>query len=99
MQGRFYFRPGEGERIETELRPEGEPPSLLATVLSESGEPVSGAAAILFRAGGGPPQPVSCAVTDEDGQLFFGPLKAGELYLVKLFKAGGAVRQLEIAGD
>ena len=58
-----------------------------------------GRAAAPLRAGGGPPQPVSCAVTDEDGQLFFGPLKAGELYLVKLFKAGGAVRQLEIAGD
>ncbi len=99
MQGRFYFRPGEGERIETGLPPEADPPPLPGPVLPGSGEAVSGAAAILFRAGGGPPQPVSCAVTDEDGQLFFGPLKAGELYLVKLFKAGGAVRQLEIAGD
>ena len=99
MQGRFYFRPGEGERIETELRPEAAPAFLHGSVLAEPGNPASGGPAILFRAGGGPPQPVSCAVTDEDGQLFFGPLKAGELYLVKLFKAGGAVRQLEIAGD
>ena len=98
MFGSFYFRPGEGERVETELRLSPEPPSLLATVLSEDGEPVSGAAAILFKVSGGS-EPPAVAVTDEDGRLFFAPLEAGELYLVKIWRPGGQSRRLEIAGD
>ncbi|MDR0445729.1 MAG: carboxypeptidase-like regulatory domain-containing protein [Oscillospiraceae bacterium] len=90
---KFYFKPGEGSHIETRvtLRAEAQP-AIGGTVTSDGGAPVSDALVLLLRAGD--KSFIDRQLTDEDGQFFFGPLEAGELYLVKIHKSGTPVREL-----
>ncbi|MDR1064894.1 MAG: carboxypeptidase-like regulatory domain-containing protein [Oscillospiraceae bacterium] len=91
---KFYFKPGEGSHIETKvtLRAEAQP-AICGTVTSDGGSPSPDALVLLLRAGDR--SFIDRQFTDEDGQFLFGPLEPGELYLVKIHKAGTTVRELE----
>ena len=101
IYGRFYFRPGEGELLTTQLsctqKPGG---AVLGQVRTREGAPTPGALVLLFRVPEqGEIRLLERFVTDEEGQFFFGPLESGELYLVKVFKSGLELRELEIAAQ
>jgi len=97
IYGRFYFRPGEGEQINTRLCCVGNQGStVMGEVINESGSAVSGALALLFRVPErGRTELLAEFVTDEEGHFFFGPLESGQLYLVKVFKSELDIRYLE----
>ena len=99
--GKFYFRPGVGEQISTELTPGQETAaSICGRVLSAEGEPVMDAVVLLFLPGDGENMTlISRFITDEDGHFIFGPLSAGTLYLIKVFRDDVKLRELEIRTD
>lgn len=96
--GKFYFRPGSGEQIQTVLRPEEErSAAICGRVLGADGAPVAGAVVLLFLPGEREALTlISRFITDEDGHFIFGPLAAGELYLIKVFRDDVKLRELEI---
>ena len=97
IYGRFYFRPGEGEQINTRLccaRSQGS--AVMGEVINEEGLAVSGALALLFRVPErGRTEFLAEFITDEEGHFFFGPLESGQLYLVKVYKGEQDIRFLE----
>lgn len=94
---KFYFRPGQGEQIETTVSMRQDSRSAIhGYVKAPDGEAYGDAAVMLFEAQErGDPKLVSQMFTDEFGQFMFGPLDAGKLYLVKVFKNTVRVRELE----
>ena len=99
---KFYFKPGENERIETSVRLIPETRSTIhGTVLDREGRPINDALTMLFLTGDHPDelQLFSQMFTDENGHFFFGPLESGQLYLVKVFKNAVKLRELEIVAD
>lgn len=99
---KFFFRPAKGEHIHTTVEPqvEEECATICGTVTDRGGRPRQGALALLFRTvEGAPPVLLDRAVTDEDGQFFFGPLAGDTLYLVKIIHSAIKVRELEIRMD
>ena len=99
IYGRFYFRPGEGESVNTRLCcTPGRGSSIMGLVETGEGAPVQGALALLFIVPDhSAPELMAEFLTDEEGHFFFGPLESGKLYLVKVFKSQLERRQLEIA--
>ena len=99
IYGRFYFRPGEGESVNTRLCcTPGRGSSIMGLVETGDGVPVQGALALLFIVpDAGAPELMAEFLTDEEGHFFFGPLESGRLYLVKVFKSELERRQLEQA--
>ena len=94
---KFYFKPGQSEQIETTIRLRQDSRSVIHGYIKDtSGEPFADAAVLLFEAQErGDPRLISQMFTDEFGQFLFGPLEAGQLYLVKVFKNTMRVRELE----
>jgi len=94
---KFYFKPGQSEQIETTVRMQKDSRCVIHGYIKDSsGEPFADAAVVLFEAQErGDPRLVSQMFTDEFGQFLFGPLDAGQLYLVKVFKNTMRVRELE----
>ena len=98
MYSKFYFRPQKGEQVNTVISPEGdESASICGTVVDGKGGPVEGALVLLFRPSeNSAPELMSRFRTDSDGHFIFGPLEAGVLYLIKVFKNDVRLRVLEI---
>jgi hypothetical protein len=99
---KFYFRPGEGERVETAVHLEPDRRSSIHGVVREThdGRPIVDALVMLLAAGGhDDPAPVGQTFTDDAGQFVFGPLTAGRLYLVKVYKNAVKLRELEIVAE
>ena len=94
---KFYFRPGQGEQIETTVNLRHDNRCVIhGYVKDPAGEPFADAAVLLFEMQErGEPQLVSQMFTDEFGQFVFGPLEAGQLYLAKVFKNTVRVREIE----
>ncbi|MCL2081392.1 MAG: carboxypeptidase-like regulatory domain-containing protein [Oscillospiraceae bacterium] len=103
MNVNFYIRPGVNERVEAqvELVPDARS-AVYGVVRTEDGLPVSGALVLLFETGRGPEEaaPSSQMFTDENGRFAFGPLAAGTLYMLSVYKNAVKLRELElITGD
>lgn len=94
---KFYFRPGQGEQIETIINLRHDNRSVIhGYVRDVTGEPFADAAVLLFEMPErGDPRLISQMFTDEFGQFVFGPLEAGQLYLAKVFKNSIRVREIE----
>lgn len=99
--GKFYFRPGAGEQISTQITPgEDIAASIVGRVLNPDGEAVPDAVVLLFLPGDGENMTlISRFITDKDGHFIFGPLSAGTLYLIKVFRDDVKLRELEIRTD
>ena len=96
---KFYFKPAEGEYIETTVRLEPEKTAAICgTVRDKNGQPQAGALVLLFRSGQGNGL-IDRHVTDEDGQFSFGRLDPDVLYLIKIYKNNVKIRELEIIAD
>lgn len=94
---KFYFRPGQGEQIETTIHLRHDSRCVIHGYVKDvAGEPFSDAAVLLFETPErGQPRLVSQMFTDEFGQFVFGPLEAGQLYLAKVFKNTIRIREIE----
>lgn len=94
---KFYFRPGQGEQIETTVTLRHDNRSAIHGYVKDAdGAPYSDAAVLLFEAPErGDPKLVSQIFTDEFGQFVFGPLEPGQLYLAKVYQNTTRVRELE----
>lgn len=95
---KFYFRPGEGELIETvvHLKPETHS-SIHGSVRDSDGKSISNALVMLFKASDDEELTLHTQMcTDEFGQFFFGPLTVGQLYMIKIFKNTTKIRELQI---
>jgi len=94
---KFYFRPGQGEQIETTITLRQDNRSAIhGYVRDAAGEPYADAAVLLFEVPErGEPKLFSQMFTDEFGQFVFGPLEAGKLYLAKVFKNTMNLREIQ----
>ncbi len=97
---KFYFRPGEGEQLETSIRllPHRHS-AILGSVCNGEGAPVPGALVLLFEGSEDSHDLLSQTCTDEDGQFMFGPLECDRLYMVKICKNAVKTRTLQIKAD
>jgi protocatechuate 3,4-dioxygenase beta subunit len=95
---KFFFRPADGEHIRTVVTPEPDERAVITgRVVDSRAHATENAVVLLFRVvDGEAPELLSRCCTDEDGHFVFGPLEGGRLYLVKVPKAGGRTRELEI---
>lgn len=91
----FYVKPAAHEVVETTVSLAADQrPALIGNVVSADGKPVDAALVTVYRADA-PATPIGALYTDEHGQFAFGPLAPGQLYQVKVFKLGDAIRALE----
>jgi hypothetical protein len=94
---KFYFRPAKGETIHTQLKPETEEGCGVCGTIADGEKKKEGALVLLFEARGQQTgKLLASCVTDEDGAFAFGPLAAGELYVVKVFCDSLKLRELEV---
>ncbi len=94
---KFYFRPSKGEKIHTVVIPKEDESCGIFGKVSDGERVVRGALVLLFETEGQEAgRLLASNITDEDGQFAFGPLKAGELYLIKVYKDSLKLRELEI---
>lgn len=98
---KFYFRPGENERVETVIHLQPDIRSAIHGLVRDPlGRPLPDALVMLSETdGGGAEKLAGQMFTDDAGQFVFGPLKAGCLYLVKVYKNAVKLRELEIVTD
>jgi protocatechuate 3,4-dioxygenase beta subunit len=83
---RFYFKPAEGEHIETTVKIEQEKSAAICgTVRDRDGTSVEGALVLLFKSGQDK-KLIDRQFTDEEGQFSFGPIEGNILYLIKVYK-------------
>lgn len=95
---KFYFRPSKGEKIHTVVVPRADDSCGIFGRVTDGEVPISGAFVLLFETEGTQAGPlVSSVTTDEDGAFAFGPLEESKLYLVKVYKDGVKLRELEIS--
>jgi protocatechuate 3,4-dioxygenase beta subunit len=97
--GKFYFKPSEGEHIETTVKLEQEKAAAICgTVCDKAGAAVEGALVLLFRSG--PDKKlIDRQFTDDEGQFSFGPIEGNVLYLIKAYKNSIKIRELEIIAE
>lgn len=96
---KFYFKPAEGEHIETTVKIEQEKAAAICgTVRDKSGTPVEGALVLLFRSGQ-EKKLIDRQFADDEGQFSFGPIEGNVLYLIKVYKNSVKIRELEIVAD
>ena len=96
---KFYFKPAEGEHIETTVKIEQEKAAAVCgTVRDRGGAVVENALVLLFRSGQDK-KLLDRQFTDEDGQFSFGPIEGNILYLIKVYKNSVKLRELEIIAD
>lgn len=96
---KFYFRPAEGEHIETTVSVEAEKAAaVFGTVKNKAGAVQADALVLLFRASE-EKKLIDRQFTDEDGQFFFGPIEGGVLYLIKIYKNDIKIRELEVIAE
>ena len=91
----FFVKPAAHEVVHTTVSLSADArPALLGTVCGADGKPASGAL-VTVSCADAPERPVGALYTDEQGQFAFGPLEAGRLYHVKVFKLSDNFRALE----
>ncbi len=96
---KFYFKPAEGEHIETTVKIEQEKAAAICgTVKDKGGTPVEGALVLLFKSGQDK-RLIDRQFTDDEGQFSFGPIEGNMLYLIKVYKNSVKIRELEIIAD
>ncbi len=96
---KFYFKPAEGEHIETTVKVEEEKAAAICgAVKDRSDMPIEGALVLLFKSGQ-EKKLLDRQFTDEEGQFSFGPLEGNVLYLIKVYKNSVKIRELEIIAD
>ena len=95
---KFFFRPARGEQIQTTIRPEPDDRAAISgRVIDGRDRPMPDAIVLLYRVTDGePPELQARFCTDEDGHFIFGPLEGGRLYLIKVYKDGIQLRELEL---
>ena len=95
---KFYFRPTKGEKIHTVVTPKEDETSGICGKVTDGDRAVKAALVMLFETDGQDTgKLLSSVVTDEDGEFAFGPLAAGELYVIKVYKDSLKLRELEIS--
>ena len=96
----FFFRPAEGEYIETVVYIEPEKASAICGTVKyeEDKGPVKGELILLFQVGSEKVF-IDRQFTDEEGQFLFGPIESNELYLIKIYKNSVKIRELEIIAE
>lgn len=93
---RLYFRPGQGELIETVIRPAPEDQCAIhGTVVDARGIPMANALVLLYDSGQETPQVLSSCFTGEDGTFAFGPLVPGRLHFLQIYQRDLRLRALE----
>ena len=96
---KFYFKPAEGEHIETTVKIEPEKAAAICgTIRDKGGAAVENALVMLFRSGQDK-KLLDRQFTDEEGQFSFGPIEGNILYLIKVYKNSVKLRELEIIAD
>lgn len=96
---KFYFKPAEGEHIETTVKIDQEKAAAVCgTVVDKAGAAVEGALVLLFRSGQDK-KLIDRQFTDDEGQFSFGPIEGNVLYLIKVYKNSVKVRELEIFAE
>ena len=94
----LYVKPAGHEVVETTVSlTSDQRPALTGTVLSAGGKPAEAALVTVYRADA-PASPIGALYTDELGRFAFGPLEAGMLYHVKVFRRTDSIRALEQGG-
>ncbi len=99
---KFFFRPGSNERIETQVDLKADLRSAIhGIVRGDDGRPVANAVVMLFETGQTPDDlhHLTQMFTDECGRFVFGPLNAGTLYMIKVFKNAVKLRELEVLAE
>jgi hypothetical protein len=95
---KFYFRPSKDEWVHAVAAPDREIGCGIYGRVEEKGKPVARAMVMLLRAEGEHGGiPISSVITDEEGDFAFGPLEAGQLYVIKIFCDGVKLRELELS--
>ncbi|PKM73334.1 MAG: hypothetical protein CVU91_05250 [Firmicutes bacterium HGW-Firmicutes-16] len=95
---KFYFKPSKGEKIHTVVTPKEDESCCICGKVSDGEHGIKGALVFLFETEGQEAgRLLASNVTDEDGQFAFGPLAAGELYVIKVYKDSLKLRELEIS--
>lgn len=96
---KFYFKPAEGEHIETTVKIEQEKAAAICGIVKDrGGTAVEGALVLLFKSGQ-EKRLVDRQFTDDEGQFSFGPIEGNVLYLIKVYKNSVKIRELEIVAD
>lgn len=94
---KFYFRPSKGEKIHTVITPKEDESSGICGKVTDGERALKAALVLLFETEGQETTKLlATALTDEDGDFAFGPLRSGELYLIKVYKDSLKLRELEI---
>ncbi len=98
---KFYFRPGENERVETTVRLKPDSRSAIHGLVKDpSGHPLESALVMLFEVPErGRQTLVGQLFTDDEGQFVFGPLAPDVLHMIKVYKNSVKLRELEIVTD
>ncbi|MDR1131894.1 MAG: carboxypeptidase-like regulatory domain-containing protein [Oscillospiraceae bacterium] len=95
---KFYFRPAKGEKIHTVVTPQADESCGICGKVTDGQGNTEGALVLLFETRGQETGKLAASVvTDEDGEFAFGPLAAGELYVIKIYKDSMKLRELEIS--
>lgn len=93
----FFIKPAAGECVEASV-PLPQPGYALinGTVTQNSGDPVPEALVLLLDQDTG--ALLAHTLTDELGRFYLGPLEGDRLYALRVQKAGGHIRTVELKG-
>lgn len=93
---RFFIKPAAGECVEASVPlPQPGYALVVGTVTQESGDPVENALVLLLDQDSG--ALLAHTLSDELGRFYLGPLEGGQLYALRVQKAGGQIRKIELA--
>lgn len=90
----FYIKPGDGEYAHAALTLPETGQALISGVVQGANGPEEGALVLLLEQESG--NTTDYTFTDELGRFWFGPIAPETLYRVRVQKAGGALRLLEL---
>ena len=98
-RAQFYFKPADGEHIDTVVTLEKEKAAAICgTIKDRGGNCVCGALVLLFIAEN-EKKLIDRQFTDDEGQFYFGPIEGNVLYKIKVYKNDVKVRELEIVAE
>lgn len=90
----FYIKPGDGEYVHAALALPAPGQALISGVVSGENGPEAEALVLLLDQETG--NTMDFTVTDEAGRFWFGPIAPETLYRVRVQKAGGPLRLVEL---
>lgn len=90
----FYIKPGSGEYAHAALTLPDAGQALISGVVSGENGPEEGALVLLLEQESG--NTADFTFTDELGRFWFGPIQPDTLYRVRVQKAGGPLRLVEL---